>query len=104
MLSARQICELILTSYAPTWLSQMGFTAAVSRILQSVETTGHAQLTWDDAIYFDHCTRMAMLMFDEHGARLLPEPSRKQCDAVRMYNWIERAPSRMARRHQSEMI
>ena len=44
----------------PTWLSQMGFIAAVSKILQSEVTTGNAQLTWDDAIFFDHGTRMAL--------------------------------------------
>ena len=71
----------------------MGFFAAVSRILQSVETTGNAQLSWDDVIYFDNGTRMALLMFNDKRGRLLPEPSRKECDAVRMHNWVERTRS-----------
>ena len=38
----------------PSWLSYMEYIASVSKILQSVETTGNSQLTLDDAIYFDH--------------------------------------------------
>ena len=51
----------------PTWRSYMGFIASVSKVLQSVERTGNSQLTKDDAIYFDHGTRMALLVFIEEG-------------------------------------
>ena len=68
----------------------MGYIASVSKILQSVETTGNSQLTLDDAIYFDHGTRMAILMFDTEGERRLPEPTTAECEAIRLHNWMER--------------
>ena len=77
----------------PTWLSQIGCTAAESKIVHIVETSENAQLGWDHAIFLDHGTRMALLMFHENGGRLIPEPSRRECDAVRMHNWIERTRS-----------
>ena len=40
----------------PSWFSYMGYSASVSKVLQSVEKTGNSQLTIDDAIYFDHGT------------------------------------------------
>ena len=76
-----------------TWLSQMGHIAASSRICQAVETTGNSQLIWDDAIYFDHGTRMGLLMFDEVVETMLPEPSIEECQAVRMQNLIKRTRS-----------
>ena len=77
----------------PSWLSYMGYIASVSKVLQSVEKTGNAQLTIDDAVYFDHGTRMAVLMFTEEGERRLPEPTKSECEAIRMHNWMERARS-----------
>ena len=77
----------------PSWLSYMGYIASVSKVLQSVEKTGNAQLTIDDAVYFDHGTRMAVLMFNEEGERRLPEPTKSECEAILMHNWMERARS-----------
>ena len=77
----------------PPWLSYMGYIASVSKVLQSVEKTGNAQLTIDDAIYFDHGSRMAVFMFNEKGERRLPEPTKSECEAIRMLNWMERARS-----------
>ena len=72
--------------WRPSWLSYMGFIAAVSKTPQSVEKTGNSQLTLDNAIYFDHGTRMALLMFDEQGEQRLPEPTTAECEAIRVQN------------------
>ena len=77
----------------PSWLSYMGYIASVSKVLQSVEKTGNSQLTMDDAIYFDHGTRMALLVFDEEGERRIPEPSEAECEGIRVHNWMEPARS-----------
>ena len=77
----------------PSWLSYMGYIASVSKVLQSVEKTGNAQLTIDDAIYFDHGTQMAVLMFNNEGERRFPEPTEAECEAIRINNWMERARS-----------
>ena len=77
----------------PSWLSYVGYIASISKVLQSVEKTGNAQLTIDDAIYFDHGTRMAVLMFNNEGERRLPEPTEAECEAIRINNWMERARS-----------
>ena len=77
----------------PSWLSYMGYIASVSKALQSVEKTKNSQLTIDDAIYFNHGTRMALLMFEEEGERRIPEPSDAECEAIRVHNWMERARS-----------
>ena len=79
--------------FRPSWLSYMGYIASVSKILQSVETTGNSQLTLDDAIHFDHGTRMALLMFNAEGERILPEPTNAECETIRLHNWMERARS-----------
>ena len=71
----------------------MGYIASISKVLQSVEKTVNSQLTIDDAIYFDHGTRMALLVFDEEGERRIPEPSEAECEAIRIHNWVERARS-----------
>ena len=77
----------------PSWLSYMGYIASVSKVLQLVEKTGNSQLTINDAIYFDHGTRMALLLFNEEGERRIPEPSEAECEAIRVHNWTERARS-----------
>ena len=77
----------------PSWLSYMGYFASISKVLQSVEKTGNAQLTIDDAIYFNYGTRMAVLMFNNDGERRLPEPTEAECEAIRINNWMERARS-----------
>ena len=77
----------------PSWLSYMGYVASVSKVLQFSEKTGNAQLTIDDAIYFDHGTRMGLLVFNNNGERRIPEPSTAECEAIRLNNWMERARS-----------
>ena len=47
--------------------------AAVSRMMQTLERNGKAQLTWDDAIIYDHGMRLGRLTCDEEGNRLLPD-------------------------------
>ena len=72
----------------PSWLSYMGYVALVSKVLHSVEKTGNAQLTIVDAIYFDHGTRMGLLVFNNNGERRVPEPSTAECEAIRLNNWM----------------
>ena len=61
--------------------------------MQSVKTTRKSQLTLDDAIYFDHGTKMALLMFDAEGEKRLPQSSTAECETIRLYNWMERMRS-----------
>ena len=85
--------------FHPSWLSYMGYIASVSEILQSVETTGNSQLTLDDAIHFDHGTRMALLMFNAEGnedSQNQQLPSARQSDFTT--GWSVRAP--LVRKHQ----
>ena len=42
------------TDLPPAALSAHAYLAAISRLLQPVEKGGNAQLTWDDAVYYDH--------------------------------------------------
>ena len=51
---------------------------------------GKAQLTWDDAINFDHGLRMGHLTFDREGNRLLPEATHAEREHMRRYNWLMR--------------
>ena len=53
----------------PAAVSVHAYLAVMSRLLQPVERGGNAQLTWDDAIYFDHGMRLGTLTFDETGKR-----------------------------------
>ena len=62
----------------PAALSAHAYLAAISRLLQPFERGGNAQLTWDDAIYYDHGMRLGRLTFDEEGNRLLPEATLKE--------------------------
>ena len=76
----------------PSWLTLMGFIAALSKIIQPVEKTGNVQLLLDDAIHFDNGTRVALLVFNHEGEHQLPETSPTECKAVRMHNlWSVRA-------------
>ena len=79
----------------PSWLSHMWFIASVSKTVQSVETSGNSQLTLDDAIYFDHGTRMALLMFSAEG-----QPrNAKQSECIT--GWSVRAP--LERKRQKKL-
>ena len=46
-------------------VSVHAYLAVMSRLLQPVERGDNAQLTWDDAMYFDHGMRLGTLTFDE---------------------------------------
>ena len=80
-------------AFRPSWLSYMGYIVSGSKILQTMETTGNSHLTLDDAIHFDHGTRMALLMFSAEAERRLPELTIAECEAIRLHNWKERARS-----------
>ena len=56
--------------------------------MQPVERGGNAQLTWDDATYYDHGMRLGTLTFDEAGNRILPEARREGRENMRRYNWL----------------
>ena len=78
----------------PAALSAHTYLAAISRLLQPLEHGGNAQLTWDDAIFYDHGMRMGRLTFDEEGNRLLPEASLQERENMRRYNWLVRETHR----------
>ena len=71
-------------------LSAHAYLAAISRLLQPVERGGNAQLTWDDAIFYDHGMRLGTLTFDEGGNRIQPEATLQERENMRRYNWIVR--------------
>ena len=72
----------------PAALSAHAYLAAISRLLQPAERGGNAQLTWDDAIDYDHGMRLGRLTFDEEGNSLLPESTHKERERMRRYNWL----------------
>ena len=74
----------------PAAVSVHAYLAAISRLLQPVERRGNAQLTWDDAIYFDHGMRLGTLTFDETGKRISSETTLKERENMRRYNWLVR--------------
>ena len=74
----------------PAALSVHAYLAAISRLLQPVERGGNAQLTWDDAIYYDHGMRLRTLTFDETRNRTLPEATIEERENMRRYNWLVR--------------
>ena len=74
----------------PAAVSVHAYLAAISRLLQPVERGGNAQLTWDDAIYFDHGMRLGTLTFDETGKRLGSEATLAERENMRRYNWLVR--------------
>ena len=53
-----------------------------------MEKGGNAQLTWDDAVYYDHGMRLGTLTFDENGNRTRPEATLKERENMRRYNWL----------------
>ena len=84
-------------------LSAHAYLAAFSRLLQSTERSGTAQLTWDDAIHYNHGMRMERPTFDQKGNRylgqptfdqkgnsLLPEATQAERENMCRYNWLIR--------------
>ena len=55
-----------------------------------MERGGNAQLTWDDAIYFDHGMRLGTLTFDETGKRIGSEATIAERENMRRYNGLVR--------------
>ena len=55
-----------------------------------MERGGNAQLTWNDAIYFDHGMRLGTLTFDETGKRIGSEATIAERENMRRYNWLVR--------------
>ena len=55
-----------------------------------MERGGNAQLTWDDAIYYDHGMRLGTLTFDQTGNRTSPEATITEREKMRKYNWLVR--------------
>ena len=74
----------------PAAVSVHAYLAVISRLLQPVERSGNAQLTWDDAIYFDHGMRLGTLTFDETGKRIGSEATLAERENMRRYNWLVR--------------
>ena len=74
----------------PDTLSYPAFFAAVSRALVAIERSGNAQLTIDDAIFYDYGMRMGRLAFDLDGNRIARESNVTEREAVRRYNWLVR--------------
>ena len=74
----------------PAAVSVHAYLAAISRLLQPVERGGNAQLTWDDAKYYDHEMRLGTLIFDETGNRTCPEATVAERENMRRYNWLVR--------------
>ena len=74
----------------PDALSYPAFFAAISRVLIAVEHSGNAQLTIDDAVFFDHGMRMGRMAFDLDGNRVMRESNVTEREAVRRYNWLVR--------------
>ena len=72
----------------PAAVSVHAYLAAISRLLQPVERGGNAQLTWDDAIYYDHGMRLGTLTFDETGNRTSPEATITERENMRRYIWL----------------
>ena len=70
--------------------SYPAFFAAISRVLIAVEHSGNAQLTIDDAVFFDHSMRMGRMAFDLDGNRVMRESNVTEREAVRRYNWLVR--------------
>ena len=71
-------------------VSVHAYLAVISRSLQQVERGGKAQLTRDDAIYFDHGMRLGTLTFDETGKRIGSEATIAERENMRRYNWLVR--------------
>ena len=74
----------------PAAVSAHAYLAAISRLLQPVGHGGKAQLTWDDAIYYDCGMRLGTLTFDETGRRISTEATQAERENLRKYNWLVR--------------
>ena len=74
----------------PAAVSVRAYLAAISRLLQPVERGGKAQLTWDDAIYYDRGMRLGTLTFYETGNRTSPEATVAERENMHRYNWLMR--------------
>ena len=74
----------------PDALFYPAFFAAISRVLIAVQHSGNAQLTIDDAVFFDHGMRMGRMAFDLDGNRVMRESNVTEREAVRCYNWLVR--------------
>ena len=72
----------------PAALSVHAYLASISSLLQLTERSDNAQLTWGDAIHYDHGMRMVRLTFDQEGNRLLPEATQAEREHMRRYNWL----------------
>ena len=59
-------------------------------MLIAVEHSGNAQLTIDDAVFFDHGMRMGRMAFDLDGNRVMRESNVTEREAVCRYNWLVR--------------
>ena len=55
-----------------------------------MERSGNAQLTIDDAVFFDHGMRMGRMAFDLDGNRAMRESNVTEREAFRRYNWLVR--------------
>ena len=55
-----------------------------------MERGGNAQLTWEDAVYYDHGMRLGTLTFDETGNWIIPEATIEERESMRKYNWLVR--------------
>ena len=71
----------------PSALSVHAYLAAISRLLQTLERSGNAQLTWDDAINYYQGMRLTS---DQEGTRLLPDATLAERENMRRYNWLVR--------------
>ena len=74
----------------PDAVSVHAYLAVISRLSHPVEPGGNAQLTCDDAIYFDHGMRLGTLTFDETGKRIGSKATIAVRENMRRYNWLVR--------------
>ena len=74
----------------PAAVSVHAYLAAISRLLQPVERGGNSQLTWADAIYYDHGMRLGTLTFDATGKLISAEANITEHENMRRYNWLVR--------------
>ena len=61
---------------------------SVIPLAANARTEWHCQLTWDDAINYDHGMRLGRLTFDQKGNRLLPEATLAERENIHKYNWL----------------
>ena len=78
-----EVCKARREDLRPDTLSYPAFFAAVSRALVAIERSGNAQLTIDDAIFYDHGMRMGRMAFDLDGNRIARESNVTERETVR---------------------